>query len=61
MMLSHSQGRRRRTNRSVGFDTLESRRLLSGNSLTLVAPSDPFAGSTADNVPLQEQLYGSTL
>jgi hypothetical protein len=30
------------------------------STLTPVAPSDPFAGNTADNVPLQEQLYGST-
>jgi hypothetical protein len=27
--------------------------------LTPVAPGDPFAGNTADHVPLQEQLYGS--
>ena len=30
------------------------------STLTPVAPGDPFAGNTADNVPLQEQLYGST-
>jgi hypothetical protein len=44
----------------VGFETLESRRLLSGGSLTPVAPSDPFAGNTTDNVPQQELFYGST-
>jgi hypothetical protein len=42
------------------LEALESRELLSGNSLTPVAPNDPFAGNTADHVALQEQLYGST-
>jgi hypothetical protein len=44
----------------LGFEPLESRNLLNGSALTPVAPSDPFAGNTADNVAQQEQLYGST-
>jgi hypothetical protein len=40
---------------------LESRQLLSGGSLNPVAPGDPFAGNTADNVSQQEHLYGSML
>ena len=52
--------RRQRWRMRPTLMALESRRLLSGGSLTPCAPSDPFAGNTADNVALQEQLYGST-